>query len=183
MKLVTRNEVEEFIVKWHYSHKVNGVTSSYHFALYDNNSTIGCAMLGEPSAPHVCSLYGTKDKLVEIRRFCCIDKTLKNTESYFLSQILKWIKRNTKIQMVIAYADPSAGHMGTIYKASNFQFIKTTKKKRVIKWGNKTYHERSYSTKYKGVLKPYSLKIQKAIECGEANWLVTEGKYLYRYNF
>ena len=57
---------------------------------------------------------------------CCIDDTPTNTESYFISQCIKWIKQNTDVEVIVSFADLEEGHEGVIYKASNFNYLGQT---------------------------------------------------------
>ncbi|MCP4050296.1 MAG: hypothetical protein GY730_06290 [bacterium] len=161
-KSTERNAVEELICNNHYSRSTVGVTSKYCFGLYYENTLIGAAILANPATPGVASKYGNSKTTIEIRRFCCIDNTPRNTESYFLSKILKWLRNNTKIKTVLSYADPYYGHNGTIYKAANFKYLGTTKKSTVYYYNGKMYHDKSLRTRYKGKLKPYSKALIKA---------------------
>ena len=46
----------------------------------------------------------------------------KNTESYFLSRQIRYIKQNASdINYLITYADSNQDHRGTIYRASNWR--------------------------------------------------------------
>ncbi len=47
--------------------------------------------------------------------------------------------------------------------------------------GEKRYHDKTIRTKYKGKLKPYAQRIKDALECNEAYYKNTKGKYTYTY--
>ena len=130
--LVDREEVQPLIEKWHYTHSINGVNSAYCFGLYDGDKLIGGAILGQPAIPNTLKCYSEngKYKLLEIRRFVCVDNTPKNTESYFLGHIQRWLKKNTDVERILSYADSDQGHNGTIYKATNFKYIGQTQPQR-----------------------------------------------------
>jgi len=58
---------------------------------------------------------------LEIQRLVILDLTTRNAESRVLGVTLRDVRRRfPEIQRVIAYADPDAGHAGTIYKAAGF---------------------------------------------------------------
>lgn len=184
IKLVERKDIKNFIEKYHYSHNINGLISDYCFALYDeNNNMIGAMIYGRMAMANQWKKYANNsNEVIELRRLACIDNTLKNTESYFIGATLRWLKKNTNIKTVISYADPFYGHEGTIYKASNFIFLGKTAKGKIIEYNNKFYHDKTIRTKYKGKLKPFALKIKKALESGEAKYIKTPGKNIYLYN-
>lgn len=182
IKLVDRNCINDFICKYHYSKSVNGVKSKYCFALFYNEIIIGAAILAAPATPGVSQKYSNGNELVEIRRLCCIDFTPKNTESYFIGQIMKWLKNNTNIDIILSYADPYFGHSGVIYKATNFKKIGKTKKRKVYFYKGKEYHEKALRTRYNGTLKPYSAELRMAKQEGLLQEKVRPGKHIFIYN-
>jgi len=57
----------------------------------------------------------------ELARLWVDDRMPRNTESWFISRAIDYIKRNRKdVECLVSYADPSVGHKGTIYKAANW---------------------------------------------------------------
>ena len=60
-------------------------------------------------------------KTWELARLYLLDEITCNAETWLIAQSVKWIKRHRReVQCLVSYADPSAGHSGTIYKASNW---------------------------------------------------------------
>jgi len=177
-----RNEIRDFIEKWHYSKNINGLISDYCFKLLDGNELIGAMIYGRIAMAGVWKKYSDNEsELTELRRLCCIDDTPKNTESYFIGGTLRWLKKNTNIKRVVSYADETYGHSGVIYKASNFTHNGMTAPGRVIMYQGKRYHDKTIRTKYKGKLKPFALRVKNALESGEAEYVKTKGKHIYLY--
>jgi hypothetical protein len=57
----------------------------------------------------------------EMARLWIADDIPSNGESWLIAQSIKYIKRERPdVLTLVTYADPSAGHRGTIYKASNW---------------------------------------------------------------
>ena len=182
VKLCDRKYIKDFIETWHYSKNINGLKSNFCFGLFNNNNLIGAMIYGQIAMANVWKKYVQKEnQLIELRRLCCIDKTLKNTESYFIGYTLRWLKKNTEYVKVISYADTDYNHQGIIYKASNFKFKGMTNKGKVIVYNNKIYHDKTIRTKYKGKLKPYAKKIKEALDNGRAYYKDTLGKKIYIY--
>tara|TARA_R100001224_G_C3998471_1_gene141718 strand:+ start:69 stop:650 length:582 start_codon:yes stop_codon:yes gene_type:complete len=182
VKLCDRKYIKDFIETWHYSKNVNGLKSNFCFGLFNNNNLIGAMIYGQIAMANVWKKYVQKEnQLIELRRLCCIDKTLKNTESYFIGYTLRWLKKNTEYVKVISYADTDYNHQGIIYQASNFKFKGMTNKGKVIVYNNKIYHDKTIRTKYKGKLKPYAKKIKEALDNGRAYYKDTLGKKIYIY--
>ena len=178
-----RSEIRDFIEKWHYSHNINGLLSSYCFKLMDGDTMVGAMIYGGLGMANCWKKYANSpDEIIELRRLCCIDDTPKNTESYFIGRTLKWLIKNTNIKKVISYADNTYGHRGTIYQATNFEHLGKTAKGRVIMFEGKRYHDKTIRTKYKGELKPFAKRVKEALENGEAHYEQTLGKEIYLYD-
>jgi hypothetical protein len=179
-----RAGIKDFIEKWHYSKSINGLMVDYCFKLVDDSGAIVAAMIfGRQAMADAWRKYGKQESdVIELRRLCCIDDTPRNTESFFIGKALRWLQLNTDIKTVVSYADPEYGHSGVVYKASNFKLVGTTAKGKVIYWNGKKYHDKSIRTKYKGILKPFALRLLGALAAGEAYYAKTQGKNIYVYS-
>ena len=186
VKQVNRNDIKDFIETWHYSKSINGVMGTFYFALYDKDSLIGAMIYGNLGMANAWKKYADEpQKVLELRRLCCIDDTPKNTESFFIGKTLRMLKQIDKqIEVIVSYADTNYNHTGIIYKASNFKYLGKTAKGKVIirKSDNKIYHDKAIRTKYKGQLKPFAAKLKEQLENGEAYYKETQGKNIYLYN-
>lgn len=182
VELCERKEIKTFIEKWHYSKSINGLKSNYCFKLLDDKIIIGAMIYGKIGMANVWKKY-VKDEshLIELRRLCCVDKTPKNTESYFIGFTLRWLKKNTNIKKVISYADSNYNHTGIIYRAANFIYLGMTSGGRVIIYNNKQYHDKTIRTKYNNKLKPFASRIKTALENNLAHYKKTKGKHIYIY--
>ena len=120
--------------------------------------------------------YSATFKTVELRRMACIDALPKNTESWMLSKVMWWLKKNTDIQRVISYSDKSVGHKGTIYKAANFVLIGETAPSKHIFWKGRRYHPRSMT-----IDRPYSYAMREGLKTGETKIETGEPKLIFEY--
>jgi len=174
--------IKSFIEKWHYSKNTNGISSRYCFKLLNGSKTVGASIFGFLAMANQWKKYANnEDKVIELRRLCCVDDTPKNTESYFISKCLLFLKKQTEIEIVLSYADPFYGHEGTIYKASNFKFIGTSSPGKILEYQNRRYHEKSLRAKKDGVLKPFAEELNNALRLGNAKIIKTPGKNIYTY--
>lgn len=110
---------KDFCDKYHYLRKSFPVVPKKQYGLYWNNHLIGVAVFSIPSS-------GYNNSILELSRFCLVDGLPKNSASWFLSRILKLIKDYPQLQNLISYADDSL-HLGTIYKATNWKSMGSTK--------------------------------------------------------
>lgn len=181
--LVDRKEISNFIETHHYSGSINGCISDFCFALYDPNEQIKGAMFyGRMAMRNQYKKFSETEKdVIELRRLCCVDDTPKNAESYFIGKSLRLLKKVWGGKIIVTYADKEHNHCGTIYKASNFTLVGEIPGAKVIKWGDRTFHDKSIRTKYKGQLKPFARKLKEALENGEAVYHKTKGKFTFIY--
>ena len=202
VKRVDRLQVKIFIETWHYSKSINGCKSTFHYALFDDKQIMkGALFYGGMAMKNQWKKFSTKeDDVLELRRLCCVDDTPKNAESFFISKTIKDLKKIWKGKVLVSYADKQYGHTGIIYKASNWKLIEETKGAKVIKWGDKLFHDKATRTKYKSnkfndkqtvlfgeqereaQLKPYAKRIINALEKGDAKYINTLGKITYTYD-
>ena len=175
-----RNEIKDFIEKYHYSHNINGVMSDYCFKICDKDGEIvGAMIFGKLAMANQYKKYTDNvNEIIELRRLVCIDHTPRNTESWFIGNALRWLKKNTDLKIIISYAHSTHGHTGIIYKASNFSYLGMTAKGKMINYNGKHYHDKTIRTKSKGVLKPFALRIKNALDTGEAFYFDTKGKHI-----
>ena len=112
---------------------------------------------------------------------CCIDDTPKNTESYFIGKTLRWLKEYTKYRVIISFADTAQGHKGTIYKATNFEYLGTTAPGRKLIVDGKEYHSRSLNQDKR----PYGRELKRRYDAGDENiyWKNVKHKHIYVYYF
>ena len=183
---VPRKSVVKFIEKHHYSHNVNGVQSLYHYGLFTEGNfgihkMIGAMMYAHPSMPATAATYNpiNPTKCLELRRLVCIDATPKNTESFFIGQTFKLLKRDTDMEVIVSFADQHHGHTGVIYKATNFDYLGETSRGRILMVDGKEMHSRSLNQ----LDRPYGRELKRRYEAGDENifWKNTKPKHIYVY--
>lgn len=180
-----RSEIVDFVETHHYSKNMNGLHISYCFKLMDGDTVIGAMVYGSLGMLGVAEKYNPKNpsKILELKRLVCIDDTPKNTESYFIGWTLRWLQRNTDLEMIISYADKTFGHEGVVYKATNFECMGETSTGRVIMWNGRRYHGKTLRNKHNGKLKPVAIELKNALDDGSAQYVETLTKNIYIYRF
>ena len=183
VKQVIRNDIKDFIEKWHYSGSINGCISDYCFGLYSPDGELKGAMFyGRMAMANQWKRFSdSPSDVIELRRLCCVDDTPRNAESFFIGKTLRMLKKSGFRGVVVSYADKEYGHNGVIYKVSNFKSVGDIKGARVILYNGKRYHDKTIRTKYKGELKPFAKRIREALENGSAVYKKTAGKVTYVY--
>jgi hypothetical protein len=180
----SRETVKDFIETWHYSHSINGVKSLYCFRLLDTQGVmIGAILYAGFGMASVWKKYASQEKdVIELRRLCCTDEAPKNSETFFISRTIRWLKQNTDVKVIISYADQFHNHSGIIYQASNFEYLGKTSSSKMIEWNGRMWHDKTIRTYYNGKLKPYAQRLKDALDRGEAKYVNSAFKHIYRYD-
>ena len=124
VKSVSRKYAKQLIVLHHYAHAWS--SCKHAIGLYKAGSVVGVAIYGSPvgrlTAQSIAPIV-KDNEVLELTRLWVNDSEGKNTESWFLGQTFKWLKKNDpKIKVLISYTDPTVGHIGTIYQATNWLY-------------------------------------------------------------
>jgi len=119
---ISRVEAKKIIVRNHYSHTLPGGTKMC-FGIMRNGKLLGAMVFG------VGPFYGYKlvngaspDDVVTLTRLWMSDELPRNSESKVLGLALQSLRKDTSLKFVIAYSDPTFGHLGTIYQATNWLY-------------------------------------------------------------
>ena len=118
-------ECIDFVQAHHYS-KVMPKLTKHYLGLFSDDELVGAVTLGWGTQPlatinKLFPGYTTKD-YYEIGKLCVHDKMPRNTESQYMSLLIKWLKANTDKKLLYTLADGIVGKIGYVYQASNFYY-------------------------------------------------------------
>lgn len=119
IRAIGSKEATAMVVEFHYLHR--RASSMFSFGLFDGERMIGCVIYGKPASPALCvGVCGADEsgKVLELTRLWIADETPKNTESYLIGRTLKMLP--PEFEIVVSYAEIGAGHVGTVYQATNW---------------------------------------------------------------
>lgn len=139
--------VGPLMIQHHYLHsmpKAPVVT----FAVYDVEQLVGGSVFtaGARLSHRILGAAKPGDVLT-LARFWLADDLPKNAESRVLSYMLRWLRRHGHWKAVVSFADPAAGHVGTIYQASGWLYVGPTAAESYIQLGDgELHHPRSVYT-------------------------------------
>ena len=171
MQLCNFSDIRHIFEDFHYRKGHMGGGISMCFAMLMNNELVGGSVIGKPR-------HESKYKnCIDIRRMACLDKAPHNSESWFLGSIIKYLIANTDYDSVLSYSDLTQGHIGTIYKATNFTEAGKTSPTKYVECNGKTYHMRSLT-----IDRPYSYEMRKAVKDGTAVVKTGEPKIVWLYD-
>lgn len=171
VKRIPASVGKAFVIKYHYSHGIHNGPMTW--GLFDDNKLIGVCAFATPSSENVrASVFGVefKNSITELHRLVLLDEAPKNSETFFLTRALKALKlERPYYRAVLSFADPTAGHVGTIYQAANAIYTGTSGRARFYLDGDRLRHPRQNG-------KNISL-----LEAQSRGWLPTirDGKHRY----
>ena len=142
----------EMVVEFHYLHR--RASAMYTYGLFDTttNEMVGTVVYGKPASHSVCKGVCGADEaqnVIELTRLWIADVTPKNAESYLIGQSLKLLPQDKDI--IVSYAEIGAGHLGTVYQATNWIYVGLTDKH--VMWkidGEEVGHNRHRFDEYGG---------------------------------
>lgn len=178
-------QVQSFLKRWHYS-EYTFIQHKETFGLYRPGNfnipeLIGVCVYTRPAGPSAAQKYypESPDKVLELRRLCLVDDTPKNAESFFVGHTLRWLKRNTDWEFIISYADENQGHVGTIYRASNFEYLGKTMPSKSLIVDGRPFHIRTLSM----LDRPYGVEINRRYKEGDSGVKIIESmpKHIFIY--
>ena len=122
-----------FVREHHYSGSYPA--ARFRFGLFRGGELEGVAVFSHPCNDRVLTscLPGTARESVELGRFVLLDGVKANAESWFIARCFDLLRREGLVG-VVSFADPVArttamgrsvfaGHIGTIYQATNGRYI------------------------------------------------------------
>ena len=108
------------LVQNHYLHSLPGGTC-LAFGVFVGSRLLGAMTFGVgPSNAHRLVSQASADDCAVLTRLWLSDELPHNSESRLLGIVIRALRRHTNIKFLVSYADPSQGHMGIIYQATNW---------------------------------------------------------------
>ena len=121
LRQISGADATAFLVPRHYLHRPG--PCSLAFGLFDseNSEQVGAITYGTPSsAPLRRGLAGPEHthNVAELTRLWVDDRVPRNGESFLIGNT---VRRNTK-EFIVSFAEIDAGHVGTVYQATNWLY-------------------------------------------------------------
>ena len=137
------------IVQHHYLHSWPGGTFM-SFGVFRGSNLAGVLTLGAgPANVHRLVEGACRWDSDTLTRMCLSDTLPPNAASRVLGVITRALGRPTDLKFLATYADPSQGHLGTIYQASNWLYTGLSDPTPAYELGDGTvHHPRSLAATY-----------------------------------
>ena len=140
---------KRLLVREHYLHSMPG-GSRLSLGVFLGKQLLGAVLLGAgPSNVHRLVDGAEPDDCLTLTRLWLDDLLPTNSESTVIGATLRNLRRHTSVKFVVTYADPSAGHVGTIYQATNWLYTGMSQAMAVLDLGDGVlHHSRSLAHAY-----------------------------------
>lgn len=118
VKKISHKVASDVVKAEHYLHRKPPISFAFGLFIYDVLK--GVITFGTPPSRHLQKSLcpSNPDIVLELNRFWVSDDLPHNTESMFCSQCLKLIPP----RLIASYADTAYGHIGYVYRASNWYY-------------------------------------------------------------
>jgi hypothetical protein len=114
-------DCQKFIMGIHYAQRWPSVT--YAFGLFRSGELVGVVTYGRPPSNTLCEGVAGEaysPSVIELNRLCLLGN-LPNEASLLVGRSLRLLAREGNF-IVVSFADPTQGHAGFVYQATNFSY-------------------------------------------------------------
>ena len=152
LKKIDLKLAKAFVVANHYA-KNNPPINKVALGLFKDNNLVGVSTWGYGVRPrHTIEKWfsGLKtNEYLELNRLCVLDSEPRNTESQFLSLVVKYFKQNQpQLKVLTSWADGLRGKAGYVYQGSSWQYQGKIQSEFYINQEKEVIHPRFLITKY-----------------------------------
>ena len=140
---------KKILEEHHYLHSLPGGTK-LSFGVFFENRLLGAITFGTgPYLAHRLVNGAVPDDCLTLTRLWLSDELPRNSESRIIGITLRSLRKHTNVKFVVSYADPSQGHLGYIYQATNWVYTGLSEAMPLYDIGDgKARHSRSLSHAY-----------------------------------
>jgi hypothetical protein len=148
VRAVSPNTIRPLIEERHYLRSMPAV-SKLCFGVYLRDALEGAVVFTSgPRHGHRLLQAAKPQDVSVLARLWLSDNLPKNSESRVIGVVLRIIRKSTSWKVLISYADPNAGHLGTIYQATGWYYLGQTEANSYIELDGDTYHPRTIYNRY-----------------------------------
>ena len=123
---VTSKTIAHLIEQQHYLHSMPAAARAC-FGVYHQNGLNGAVVFTSGARQGFQLLAGSRpQEVATLARLWLSEDLPGNSESRVLGFVLRHLRRNTPWKLLLSYADPQAGHVGTIYQATGWLYLGQT---------------------------------------------------------
>ena len=117
---ISKKLASSTVVSQHYLHRKPPISFAFGLFALEDLTLVGVITFGCPPSRHLQKSVCPSDPslVLELNRLWVADCMPRNTESWFISRALKLLPA----KLICSYADTKEGHVGYVYRASNWNY-------------------------------------------------------------
>lgn len=120
---VMPSAVCKIITEFHYLHSMPAA-SRRCYGVFHHSALVGAVVFTAGARRGHNILAAARPQVVAtLARLWLTDELPKNAESRVIGAVLRDLRRETDWKLLLSYADPAAGHVGTIYQAAGWLYL------------------------------------------------------------
>ena len=81
-----------------------------------------------------------REDCLTLTRFWLDDTLPRNSASYVIGYVIRSLRQHTNLKFLVTYADPTEGHVGTIYQATGWVYTGLSKSSSLYDLGDGIHH-------------------------------------------
>jgi len=140
--------VRPLMAERHYLHSMPGVALACYAVRLSGELLGGVVFTAGARHAHRLLQGAAPRQVVTLARLWLADELPPNSESRVIGIVLRDLARRGRHKLALSYADPAAGHAGTIYQASGWTYLGTTEAERYLEVDGVRVHPRSASERF-----------------------------------
>ncbi len=146
---VTPSEVRPLMVDHHYLHSMPAAPRRCYGVFLDGTLLGGVVFTSGARNGHRLLRAAAPQDVATLARLWLSDALPANSESRVLGIVLRHLRRTTTWKVLLSYADPNAGHVGTIYQATGWTYLGETPGEHYVRLvDGQLHHPRSVYSRY-----------------------------------
>ncbi len=141
-------DAARFAVKaWHYSRSMPAGRLVL-IGAWEGGAFIGAVVFGRGASSHIHSPFGLQQSAVcELCRVALAPHTTP-TSRIVAAAVRLLQQQSPQLRLIVSYADPEHGHVGTLYQAMNWFYLGQTNAESLIVVNGKPTHPRTVASRY-----------------------------------
>lgn len=141
--------VQDIIANRHYLRSMPAAARKCFGIFYDNALVGAMVFTSGPRQGHNLLAAIKPQEMATLARLWLADDLPKNSESRVIGYALRYLRQYTNWKLLLSYADPDAGHVGTIYQATGWLYLGQQEPSSYLDLGDgKLLHPRTVYERY-----------------------------------
>jgi hypothetical protein len=136
------------VERWHYSRRMPAALIG-RYGVYEAGRFVGVVLFGHGANPSLATPFGlARDQVAELVRVALVGGRMTPTSLVVASGLRRLHAEQPALRLVVSYADPAHGHVGTLYQAGNWIYLGRTLPGRTVWVHGQPFHPRSLYQRY-----------------------------------